>query len=126
MTVEVIGPRHSASGIILRASLRVPPHSGGQEDVRLNKIFRVPRTHSVRGTICICLEQLGMSHFLSKNLENFQQNCEHRESWILTDLDSASKVGKSAYPPSPHPPPDIGNFGFLQIWTQHQKFGSLL
>ena len=75
-----------------------------------NLLIMVPRTHSVQGTICICPEQLGMAHFLSKNLENVQQNCEHRELRISADLDSALKVGKLTSPPPPHP--DIGNLGF--------------
>ena len=54
-------------------------------------IFMVPRTHSTH--TYINPEQLGMAHFLSKKLWNFQQNFEHREFWILEDLVSTSKTG---------------------------------
>ena len=36
--------------------------------------FRVPCTRGVRDTICTCPEQLEMPYFLSKNVENVQQN----------------------------------------------------
>ena len=67
--------------------------------------------------ICSRPEQLGLNHFYDKNLEHFQQNFEHREFWILADLDSASKVGKSMYPffhpPTGHKEFNIYVFGFF-------------
>ena len=73
---------------------------------------------------------------------------QHREFWILADLDSASKVGRYPYQPSTPPtrdrvfgiladldsvskvgrypcaplhPLEIRNLGFRQICTEHQK-----
>ena len=53
-----------------------------------------------------------LAYFLPKNLENVQQNLQHREYRFLVDLDSGSKVGKSTSPPPPSPHWTQGNLNF--------------
>ena len=82
----------------------------------------VPRARGVQGTICICPEQLGMAHFLSKlltkgnldfsrfglRIKEWLSNpappppARHGEIWILADLDSGSKVGQPPPPSTRH------------------------
>ena len=79
-------------------------------------LILVRRTHNVQGTICSRPEQLGMGQFYDKNFSaKFSTNFQHREFWILADLDSASEAGTLIPDPPPPPPPpplDIGNFKF--------------
>ena len=95
MDTPLFKASHSTTSIRRNALMIQAKHAHFMFDDRVVFVM-VPRTHSVRGTICIRPEKLAVFHD-----KTFQQNFEHREFWISAELNLASKVCKTMYPPPP-------------------------